>query len=114
MAATAGFLTALALAGASPAMAATAPPEPAVTGGGHVFSVKDFGATGDGVANDTPAVDAAIVAANAAGWGVVRFPAGTYLAGGSIHLRSNVTLRLDAGATLLGAPGGYDVPEPNP
>src|SRR6266511_3357090 len=80
----------------------------------QVFNVKDFGATGDGTTNDTPAINDAVVAANAAGGGIVEFPTGTYLAGGSIHLLSNVTLRLDAGSTLLGAASGYDVPEPNP
>jgi polygalacturonase len=79
-----------------------------------VFDVRTFGATGNGTTNDSPAVDATITAANAAGGGIVQFPPGTYLAGGSIHLKSNVTIQLDAGATLLGAPSGYDVPEPNP
>lgn len=79
-----------------------------------VFDVRDYGATGDGTTNDSPAADAAIAAANAAGGGIVEFPAGTYLAGSSIHLRSDVTIRLDAGATVLGAASGYDPPEPNP
>jgi len=80
----------------------------------QVFNVRDYGATGDGTTNDTPAVNQAVAAANTAGGGTVRFPAGTYLAGASIHMMSEVTLSLDAGATLLGAPQGYDVPEPNP
>jgi hypothetical protein len=42
-------------------------------------------------------------AANAAGGGLVVFPAGSYLAGGSIHMLSNVTLDLEAGSTILGA-----------
>jgi hypothetical protein len=80
----------------------------------RVFNVRDFGATGDGTTNDAPAVDQAIAAANTAGGGTVAFPAGTYLAGASIHMMSDVTLSLAAGATLLGAPQGYDGPEPNP
>jgi hypothetical protein len=81
----------------------------------RTLNVKDFGALGDGATNDSPAVDKAIAAANAAGGAVVQFPAGTYVAGGSIHMKSNVTLQLDSGATLMGATGtGYDVPEPNP
>jgi hypothetical protein len=91
-----------------------ATPGPASADTAGTFNVRDFGAVGDGVVNDTPAVDAAIVAANAAGRGTVEFPAGTYLAGGSIHLLSHVTIQLDAGATLLGGATGYDVPEPNP
>jgi len=86
------------------------------SGGGHrqIFNVRDFGATGNGTSNDAPAVNQAIIAASTAGGGTVDFPPGTYLAGSSIHMMSNVTLSLDAGATLLGASSGYDVPEPNP
>jgi polygalacturonase len=83
------------------------------------FDVKNFGAKGDGVTLDTDAINQAIAAAAAAGGGTVRFNAGTY-ASYSIHLKSNVTLYLDSGATLLaadppvaGQPGGYDEPEPN-
>ena len=43
-----------------------------------IFSVKDFGAVGDGVADDTTAVIAAITAAVASTPSTVVFPAGTY------------------------------------
>ena len=81
------------------------------------LNVKDFGATGNGSSNDTAAINRAITAANAAGpdGGVVRFPAGTYKSSNSIHMKSNVTLQLDAGSTIIGASGsGYDAPEANP
>ncbi|MFJ5992717.1 glycosyl hydrolase family 28 protein [Lentzea sp. NPDC092896] len=79
------------------------------------FNVKDYGAAGNGSANDTAAIDRAITAANAAGGGTVRFPSGTYRSPNSIHMKSNVTLQLDSGATIMGASGsGYDKPEPNP
>ncbi|MEV6244036.1 glycosyl hydrolase family 28 protein [Lentzea sp. NPDC051838] len=78
------------------------------------FNVKDYGAVGNGSANDTAAIDRAITAANGAGGGTVRFPSGTYRSPNSIHMKSNVTLQLDAGATIMGASGsGYDKPEPN-
>lgn len=81
-------------------------------------SVRDFGATGDGTTLDTAAVNAAIEAVAHSGGGTVEFPAGNYLCH-SIHLRSHVTLRLEAGSTILaadapaaGEPGGYDPAEP--
>lgn len=46
---------------------------------GFGFNVRQYGAVGDGVADDTLAIRAAISAANSAGGGVVYFPAGTYL-----------------------------------
>jgi len=41
-------------------------------------SVKDFGAVGDGVADDTTKIQAAIDAVSSAGGGALYFPAGTY------------------------------------
>jgi len=63
---------------------------------------------------DSPAIDKAIDAAAEAGGGTVLVPAGTYLSG-SIHLKSNIHLVIDAGATILGAPqnlNAYDETEP--
>ena len=83
------------------------------------YDVRKFGAKGDGVEIDTDAINRAIVAAHDAGGGTVEFTPGVY-ASYSIHLMSNVTLRLGEGATLLAAePGpdgrpGYDSPETNP
>ena len=71
----------------------------AVTG---TFDIRQFGATGDGHTLDTDAINKAIAAANAAGGGTVRFPAGTYLST-SIHLKSNVTLYLEFGAVIKAA-----------
>ncbi len=45
---------------------------------GQVFNVKAYGATGDGVADDTAEIQAAIDAVEAAGGGVVFFPHGNY------------------------------------
>ena len=82
-----------------------------------VYSVRVYGARGDGKTVDTPAVNRAIEAAAAMGGGTVHFPAGTYLCF-SIRLKSNVSLHLDSGATILAADpekdgGSYDEPEPN-
>jgi hypothetical protein len=66
------------------------------------FNVRQFGAVGDGKTMDTAALQKAIDAAAQAGGGEVVFPAGRYLSG-SLELKSRVTLRLEAGATLLGS-----------
>ncbi|HZM75986.1 MAG TPA: glycosyl hydrolase family 28 protein [Candidatus Limnocylindrales bacterium] len=80
------------------------------------FNVRDFGATGNGSTNDTPAIQRAIdAAANAGGANIVQFPSGTYRSANSIHMRSNITIQLDSGATILGSPNDdYDPPESNP
>lgn len=86
----------------------------------NTFSVKTHGAVGDGTTLDTPAINQAIEAANAAGGGTVRFPSGSYLCY-SIRLKSNVTLYLESGATILAAAvpvegranAAYDLAEPN-
>jgi polygalacturonase len=63
------------------------------------YNVKDFGAVADGSAKCTEAIGKAIDAAAQAGGGTVYFPAGQYLTG-PIHLKSNITLYLDAGSLL--------------
>lgn len=72
------------------------------TGGRSVYTVRDFGAVGDGVTKDTAAIQAAIDAASSAGGGTVELPSGTYLSG-SIWLKSNVDFHLLAGAVLKGS-----------
>ncbi|MFE7170628.1 glycosyl hydrolase family 28 protein [Streptomyces sp. NPDC057616] len=81
-----------------------------------VFDVRAYGAKGDGSANDTSAVNKAITAASSSdGGGIVRFPAGAYKSGNTIHMKSHVTLQLDKGATLQGSSADtYDKAEPNP
>jgi polygalacturonase len=78
------------------------------------ISIKDFGAKGDGKVVDTKAINDAIDAAVKTGGGTVYFPAGTYLSY-SIRLKSNISLYLDQGCTLLAADsiagGRYDEPE---
>ncbi|HEY1803486.1 MAG TPA: glycoside hydrolase family 28 protein [Terracidiphilus sp.] len=88
-----------------------------------IFSVRAFGATGDGKTLDTDAINRAIGAAASAGGGIVLFPPGTYLTF-SIRLKSNVHLHLDQGATIVAAEspkpgettgyngGTYDAAEP--
>ncbi len=69
--------------------------------GMHAFSVRDYGATGNGATLDTTAINQALEACAKGGGGQVLLPPGRYLSG-TVHLRSHVTLFLDAGATLIG------------
>jgi hypothetical protein len=68
----------------------------------RTFDVRDFGAKGDRTTLDTTALNRAIEA-GAGGGGTVLVPRGEYLTG-TVHLKSNVTLQLDAGAELIGVP----------
>jgi len=81
-----------------------------------VYDVKTFGAKGDGKTLETPAINKAIDKAASEGGGTVYFPAGNYLSV-SIHLKSNIALYLDQGATIIAASTSNDIkyepPEPN-
>lgn len=68
----------------------------------HFLDVREMGAVGDGVTLDTAAINKAIDRCHAGGGGVVYLSPGTYLSG-TVILKSNVTLYLEAGATLLGS-----------
>lgn len=68
----------------------------------EVFDVRSFGAKGDGIASDTPALQAAIDRCAGQGGGEVRVPPGRYLTG-SLELRSGVCLHLEEKATLVGS-----------
>ena len=83
----------------------------------EVMSVKDFGAVGDGVTNDTAAIQAALNAAS----GVARLvvPSGTYLVTasrntmpfpwkGGIEVPSNTHMILDPNAIIQVAPNNLD------
>ena len=80
------------------------------------FNVRDYGALGDGTTIDSKAINDAIDAASEAGGGTVFFPAGVY-ASYSIRLKSNISVYISQGATILAAAPsgdtGYDAPEPN-
>ena len=64
------------------------------------FDVRNYGATGIRKDNGTKAFRDAIEACTAAGGGTVHVPAGEYTVG-TVQLRDNVTLHLEAGATLF-------------
>lgn len=66
-----------------------------------VFDVRDYGAVGDGKKVDTAAINKAVKACSETGGGQVRFGPGRYISG-TVHLKDNVTLFFEAGATLVG------------
>jgi polygalacturonase len=70
---------------------------------------RAHGAKGDGVSKDTAAIQAAIDACAKQGGGTVQLTPGTYLSA-PIVLKSNITLQLDKGATLLGSADHADYP----
>lgn len=65
----------------------------------QVYDVTRFGAKGDGITNNTLFIQRAIDSCAITG-GKVYFPTGTFLTA-TIYLKSNVTLHLTGGATLL-------------
>jgi polygalacturonase len=64
------------------------------------YNIVDYGAVGNGTTLCTEAIQKAVDACAEAGGGTVYIPAGKYLSG-VIFLKSNVTLRIERGATLL-------------
>ena len=66
----------------------------------NIFNVRDFGATGNRGDNATMPVRSAIDACNTAGGGSVYVPPGDYTVG-TLQLKDNVNLNLEAGATLF-------------
>lgn len=75
--------------------------------GARIYNVRDHGAKGDGATLDTAAIQRAIDACASEAGGTVLIPAGTFLTG-ALELKSNVTLHIAAGATLLGSGHGAD------
>ena len=82
----------------------------AVRRGDGTFNVKDFGASGDGVAKDTRAIQDAADAAYADGGGTVVIPAGTYLTG-ALFFRNGVNLEIQEGAVLVSTVDSDDFPQ---
>jgi len=66
------------------------------------FNVTDFGAVNDGKTSSTKQIQSTIDACAKAGGGTVLVPSGQFVTG-TLWMRSNITLSIDAGATLLGS-----------
>lgn len=66
------------------------------------YDVMDYGATGNGLADDRAAIQATIDAAQAASGGVVLLPTGTYAVGGTLRItRSNISMRGAGSGSVL-------------
>lgn len=78
------------------------------------LNVLNYGAKGDGVTNDTTAINSAITAAYNKGGGTVWVPSGKFMVNpdSPVALKSNVTLQLSSTATIKAMPSsnsGYQI-----
>ncbi len=80
-----------------------------VFGADNIYDVRDYGAKPDGKTLCTKSIQKTIDVCAKQGGGTVYFPPGTFLSG-TIYMKSNVTLRLDTGSTLLGSTNLKDFP----
>ena len=76
---------------------------------GRTCNILQYGASRDGVTKSTAAIQAAIDACAKAGGGTVAIEGGTFVSG-PVVLRDHITLKIAAGAVLLGSPGHADYP----
>jgi hypothetical protein len=72
------------------------------SGADHLVNIGDFGAISDGKTLNTAPIQRAIDTCATAGGGTVLIQNGRYLTG-TLFLKSNVTLRIEAGAALVGS-----------
>lgn len=67
----------------------------------NVFNIKNYGAIGDGVTDETQAIQSALNAAAKAAPATVYFPAGTYIVNGMIEMKNNVSWQGDSRDTSI-------------
>ena len=75
------------------------------------YNVRELGARADGTSSDTRVINKAIEDAGNSGGGTIYFPAGNYLLG-SVHLKSNICLFIDQGATLIASSDSTEFDQP--
>ncbi len=80
-----------------------------VFGADNVYNVRDYGARPDGKTLCTKSIQKAIDECAGNGGGTVYLPPGIFLSG-TIYMKSNVTLTLESGCTLLGSTNLKDYP----
>ena len=74
---------------------------------GKDYFVQDFGVYGDHVTLNTRSIQTAIDFVSKQGGGRLIFSPGNYVTG-SVYIKANVTLHLEAGATIWGSTNPYD------
>lgn len=72
-----------------------------------IFNVKDYGAKGDSITLDSPAVQKAVDACHEAGGGIVWFPKDIYVLA-TVFLKDNVHIQFEDGTDILGSLNFYD------
>jgi hypothetical protein len=68
--------------------------------GAVLVNIRVLGAKGNGISDDTKAIQAAVNLVGSSGGGTVYFPSGTYIVSSTIDLKSNVDLIFAKGATI--------------
>jgi len=84
--------------------------QPTPTSITHVFNVREFGATGRKSDHAQESIQKAIDACSQAGGGMVYLPPGEYTSG-TLFLRSNIRLFIEAGAVLYSSKNPEDFPK---
>lgn len=77
------------------------PGPPGPKGDGYAIDVKDYGAKGDGVTDDTASIQKAYDYAHEIGGGIVFFLPGTYITTGNVYYSNTVTEGSGIGITTL-------------
>jgi polygalacturonase len=75
----------------------------------NIYNILSYGAVADSTTNNSLFIQKAIDECYSKGGGTVFVPAGKFMTG-SINLKSNINLYLDAGATLIGSNSVADYP----
>lgn len=70
----------------------------------NLYNVKNYGATGNGITDDTAAIQTAMNAAGSSG-GTVIFPSGNYLISNHLVYNTSAQTAIQLAPSLMGAPG---------